>query len=115
MGQNVAMRFLIAVIDQENGPADGNEMAAIDAFNDGMQAKGQLLLACGIAGPSESLLIDNRADAGLVENASIFSADEHMSGFWLVNAADADEARALALAGSKACNRRVELRPILGG
>lgn len=109
------MRFLIAVIDQEGGPATGNEMEAIDAFNDGLQENGKWILACGIAGPSKSLLIDNRADAGIVESASIFSLEQHMSGFWLINAADADEARALAMAGSKACNRRVELRPILGG
>lgn len=115
MGQNVAMRFLIAVIDQEGGPATGNEMQAIDAFNEQLQQNGQWILACGIAGPSKSLLIDNREGQGAVEAASIFSPNEHMSGFWLIDAADADEARELALAGSKACNRRVELRPILGG
>jgi hypothetical protein len=31
----------------------------------------------------------------------------------LINAADQDEALALAAAGSKACNRKVELRPYL--
>ena len=35
-------------------------------------------------------------------------------GFWLIEAADEAVAKELALAGSKACNRKVELRPLLG-
>jgi hypothetical protein len=39
---------------------------------------------------------------------------EFMSGFWLINAPDAETAQALAAEGSKACNRKVELRPLIG-
>ncbi|HUL78013.1 MAG TPA: YciI family protein, partial [Vicinamibacteria bacterium] len=38
---------------------------------------------------------------------------EWLSGFWIIEARDLDEALELAAAGSKACNRRVEVRPFL--
>ena len=38
---------------------------------------------------------------------------EHPAGFWIIEAAKLDEALELAAARSKACNRRVEVRPFL--
>jgi hypothetical protein len=38
---------------------------------------------------------------------------EYLAGFWVMEAPDPDVALALAAAGSKACNRRVEVRPFL--
>lgn len=36
-----------------------------------------------------------------------------MSGLWIVEAADRDTALRLAAEGSKACNRKVELRALM--
>jgi hypothetical protein len=36
---------------------------------------------------------------------------EFIIGLWIIEAADGDEALRLATGASKACNRRVELRP----
>ena len=38
---------------------------------------------------------------------------EHLAGFWVIEAADLDVALKLAVEGSKACNRRLEVRPFL--
>jgi hypothetical protein len=38
---------------------------------------------------------------------------EWLSGFWITEAHDLDVALRLAAAGSKACNRQVEVRPLL--
>jgi hypothetical protein len=38
---------------------------------------------------------------------------EFLAGFWIIEAADLDAALALAADGSKACNRRLEVRPVL--
>jgi len=108
------MRFLIAVLDSVSPSGSGNEMEAIDAFNDSLQANGHWIIAVGIAAPSTAVLIDNRNDAGSAIEAPLYDNPEFMSGFWLIHAADLEEAKALAAAGSKACNRRVELRPLLG-
>ena len=39
---------------------------------------------------------------------------EQIGGFWVVEAADLDEALALAARGSKACRGKVEVRPFQG-
>lgn len=105
---------MIFVIDTEVGTAVGGEMAAIDAFNDELKANDQLVFAAGIAGPARAKLIDNRLDSGSVEARSLFAQSEFYSGFWIIEAADEETALRLAQEGSKACNRRVELRPFLG-
>jgi hypothetical protein len=110
----VPMRFLIAVIDDNTNTAGPDEMAHIDAFNDKLQANGHFIIAVGVAGPEKATLIDNRNGLGDVQNRPLHDTKEFMSGFWLINAADLDEAKALAAEGSKACNRKVELRPLLG-
>ena len=107
------MRFFIAVIDTTSGSASGDEMAAIDAFNEKLQSNGHWIFACGIASPSNATVIDNRADAGIVTAGPLYNNEQYVSGFWLINAEDEAQALALAAEGSKACNRKVEVRPLL--
>ena len=108
------MRFIIFVIDEPNNPANSHEIEAIDAFNERLQRDRHWITAAGIAGPARGLLIDNRNEKQDVREGSLFEAPEYYSGFWLVEANSAEVAKELALAGSKACNRKVELRPFLG-
>lgn len=89
-------------------------MAAIDAFFEKLQANDQLILACGLAGPSTAMLLDNRGGKGKVEAGSLFGPELYQSGFWMIRAESHEEALALAAEGSQACNRRVELRQLLG-
>jgi hypothetical protein len=107
------MRFIIFVIDGSSNSAVGNEIEEIDKFNEKLREHDQLILACGIAGPNESELIDNRGGAGLASIDSLFKESDFYSGFWIVNAESVEQASALAREGSRACNRRVELRRIL--
>ncbi len=108
------MRFLIGVIDHQTNSASGDEIAAIDAFNDQLQANDNWIIACGIYGPEESVVIDNRAGAGIFSDGPLHDVAEYMSGFWLIKADSEEQARELAAAGSKACNRKVELRKLHG-
>jgi len=39
---------------------------------------------------------------------------EYLAGFWIIEALNLDAALSLAAAGSRACNRKVEVRPFLG-
>ena len=109
----MACHFIIFVIDGSFASATSSEMESIDAFNDRLRAEGHWVFAGGLAAPSQSMLIDNRIDAGLASQQSLFSGNEHYSGFWLIRASDFEQAQKLALEGSKSCNRRVELRPLL--
>lgn len=109
------MRYMICVIDDETGSGSGDEMAAIDSFNERLQSAGQLIMAEGLASPRASVVVDNRGGAGLVTPGPFHDAEQYVSGFWIVEAADRDAALALAAEGSRACNRVVELRPFFGG
>lgn len=106
------LKFVVFVIDQVSNSAAGDEMARIDAFNEKLESASQLVLAVGIAGPDASTLIDNRDGTASVAAGSLNSEDFY-SGFWLIEADNAEQAEKLALEASLACNRRVELRPLL--
>jgi len=108
------MRFVIVVVDGGSNTATSGEGAAIDAFNERLVAGNHLILAAGIAEPSRATLIDNRNGLGAITAGSLYSGPEHYSGFWIINAESPEQAQAFAVDGSRACNRRVELRPFLG-
>ena len=108
------MRFLIAVTDTGTNTAVPGEMEAIDAFNDMLQANGHFIIACGIDDPAKATVIDNRAGLGQVTDGPLHNLAEYMSGFWLIKADSLEQAKELAAQGSLACNRKVEVRPLLG-
>jgi hypothetical protein len=109
------MRFLINVIESIDRPAHSRqEIDAIDAFNDEMVAAGERVLAVGIASPENSIQIDNRDGQVKYIKESLTDSSEYVSGFWIIDVSNQEIALELAARGSKACNRRVELRPLLG-
>jgi hypothetical protein len=108
------MRYIIFVIDDQSSSADGGEMAAIDDFNEMLEQNGHWIYAAGIGQPGSATLIDNRSDLDSVVSGSAFPAQENYRGFWLIKADSDEQALDLAKQGSKACNRKVELRPFLG-
>ena len=107
------MRFIIFVIDDQTEKASGNEMAAIDELNDMLQEKGHWIAAAGIHHGEAAAVLDNRAGAGLISEGSLYNSAEHYSGFWIIETDSRETALELAAAGSKACNRKVELRAYL--
>ena len=109
------MRFLINVIESIERPAHSRqEIDAIDAFNNEMVAAGERVLAVGIASPENSIQIDNRDGQVNYIKESLTDSSEYISGFWIIDVSNQEIALELAARGSKACNRRVELRPLLG-
>ena len=114
MLNNEPMRFLIAVLDTGTNTAVPGEMQAIDAFNDMLQANGHFIQACGVDSPATATVIDNRGGLGQVTDGPLHNLSEYMSGFWLIKADSLELAKELAAAGSLACNRKVEVRPLLG-
>ncbi len=105
------MHFQISVIDDLSLPAGDDEMAAINAFNDSLRANGHWVYANGMAAPETATVIDNRSGANVISKGPLFPAKENFSGLWIIDAPSEDVAFALAVEGSRACNRKVELRP----
>jgi hypothetical protein len=107
------MRFIIFVIDGPNNPASADEMKHIDDFNEKLQNNGHWITAAGIQPGANATVIDNRNNKNEVKSGSLFDAPEFYSGFWLIEADSDEVAYQLALEGSLACNRKVELRPYI--
>jgi hypothetical protein len=108
------MKVMIFVIDDLTASGTPEEMIAIDAFNDQLQEKGYWIFAGGLSNYSEGRVIDNRNGAKIETGGPLFDQVENYSGFWLIEVPNVEIARELAFEGSKACNRKVELRPLLG-
>jgi hypothetical protein len=108
------MQYLISVIARvTDGLATPEESAAIDVFNDRLRADGHWVFAGGLASPSTATVIDNRGGEALVTDGPFVESKEYLAGFWIIDAPDLDVALKLAAEGSKACNRKVEVRPFL--
>jgi hypothetical protein len=105
------MQYLISVIHDQAGLATPEEHAAIDGFNDRLQAEGHWVFAGGLASPNTATVIDNRGEEALVTDGPFIESKEYLGGFWVIEAPDLDVALKLAADGSKSCNRRVEVRP----
>ena len=105
------MKFLISVIDGLSNSGTADEMVEIDKFNDYLRANGHWIFAWGLQEPSSATVIDNRSSANLSTGKPLFDAQENFSGLWIIEAPDSKTARKLACDASKACNRKVELRP----
>ena len=107
------MRFVIFVIDGPGNPANSDEMKQIDAFNEKLQKNSHWITAAGIRPGASATLIDNRNNKREVQAGSFFDAPDYYSGFWLIEADSDEVALQLAMEGSLACNRKVELRPYI--
>lgn len=107
------MQYLVSVIDDTANSGTAEEMAAIDAFNEALVADGHWVFAGGLADPRTATVIDNRGGEPVFTDGPFVETKEFLSGFWVWEAPDLDVALKLAIAGSKACNRRLEVRPFL--
>ena len=105
------MQYLVSVIHDDAGLATPEEDAAIDVFNERLQAGGHWVFAGGLAAPDTATVIDNRGEEAIVTDGPFLESKEYLAGFWIIEAPDLDVALALATEGSRACNRRIEVRP----
>jgi hypothetical protein len=107
------MQYLVSVIDDRANSGTPEEQAAIDVFNDGLKTEGHWVFAGGLAAPSSATVIDNRGAEAVFTDGPFVESKEFLAGFWIMEAPDLDVALKLAAEGSKACNRKIEVRPFL--
>ncbi|MBT1607354.1 YciI family protein [Curtobacterium flaccumfaciens] len=110
------MQFLVNVIDDGQAAAVGNtysatdaEAAAVDAFNERMADA--IVFAAGVSAPANATVVDARG--GAVDTTNRPDPDEYVAGFWVMDLPDAETAARVAHQASQACNRKIELRPLL--
>ena len=115
------MQYLLSVIDDTADLATPDETAVagdpgpesrtLDAFNDRLVAEGYWVFSGGLAAPGTATVIDNRGGGALFTDGPFVESKEYLGGLWIIEAPDLNVALKLAAEGSKACNRRVEVRP----
>jgi hypothetical protein len=105
------MHYLLSVIDDQITPGPPSDMAAIDVFNDRLQKQGYWVYANGLGTPDSATVVDGRNAEPTFTDGPFVESKEYLAGFWVIDAPDLDVALSLAAAGSKACNRKVEVRP----
>ena len=106
-------KYIFFVIDSSNNPATEDEMKEIDSFNDMLQANGHWIMAAGIGEPNSATQIDSRDSEPVILNGSLFKNKLFYSGFWVLQVENHNQAMELADKASKACNRKLEIRPFL--
>jgi hypothetical protein len=107
------MQYLVSVIADGAELATPGEMVAIDAFNDRIRAHGSLVFANGLAEPSLGTVIEGRGEEPVFTDGPSWSRRSSSPVSGSSRLLTFDVALELAVDGSKARNRRIELRPLL--
>jgi hypothetical protein len=109
-------QYLLSVHDVQGRPvpsdAEIQQMyAAVETFNQELQAAGQWVFAGGLL-PADTATVVRATGGKVVTTDGPFAeTKEQLGGFWVIKAADLDEALAIAARGSQACRGPVEVRP----
>ena len=107
-------QYLLSVIhaeDFEYAP-DQLEQAygAVDALNQELQRSGQWVFGGGLMPPSSATVVDSRSGEAVITDGPYVEVKEQLGGFWVIEAADLDEALDLGRRASAACLHPVEIR-----
>ncbi|PRX43652.1 hypothetical protein B0I33_114113 [Prauserella shujinwangii] len=105
------MRYLVSVIDDKSNPGSTDRQPAINAFNERLIAEGYWVFAGGLAGTDAATVIDNRGEQAMVTDGPFVESKEYLAGIWVWEVPDLDVALTLAAEASKACDRKIEVRP----
>jgi hypothetical protein len=109
-------QFLVAIQlpDNYDPSLEGEEMIRdIHALNEELDAAGARLFAGGLGPASKAKTLRKQLDGEVVlTDGPYLEAKEHIGGFWIIKAADMDEALAWARKGVVACRVPVEVREV---
>jgi len=111
-------QYMFSVIHPASGPdLSPEEMQQsfkdVDAFNDEIMKSGNWVFAGGLVPPDQATVVDGRGAETIVTDGPYVETKEQVGGFWLIEAADLDEALALAERASRACRVPVEIRAFM--
>jgi hypothetical protein len=116
-GEKVMPQYLIAnYLPDHFDPSTVTEemIEEIHALNREMIAAGVRKFACGISPAGNAKTVRKQSNGKvLVTDGPYTETKEHMGGFWILEAADMDEALAWARKGAIACDTAGEVRELL--
>lgn len=110
-------QFLVAIYRPDGYDPSVESEATIEgihALNREMIAAGARISAYGLSSPASARsLRTQRGGKAVVTDGPYTETKEHIGGFWLLEAADLDEALEWARKASVACHAGVEVRQLL--
>jgi hypothetical protein len=86
-------------------------MAATGVFNEELQAKGAWVFGGGLEMPDTSTTVRLKEGDTILTDGPFAETKEFLGGFWVIEAADLDEALDWAKRAAVACRGDVEVRP----
>jgi hypothetical protein len=110
-------QYLVAIHHPDNyDPSKEGEamIRDIDALNEEMEAAGARFFAGGLAAASNAKSLRAQSDGKvLITDGPYLETKEHIGGFWILEAANLDEALAWGRKAVIACRAPVEVRAFL--
>jgi hypothetical protein len=109
-------QYLVAIYhpdDYDPSVSEDESMSHdIDVLNDEMKAAGVRIFVGGLHSASSAKSLRKQPDGKvLITDGPYTEAKEHVGGFWVLEAADLDEALAWGRKAAVACRAPVEVRP----
>ena len=110
-------QYLLAVYVAEGSldvPADEEAQRvyqAVDDFNKEVQAAGAWVFAGGLHPSSAATVVRAQGGQVITTDGPYAETKEQIGGFWVIKAADLDDALAWAAKATRACLAPVEIRP----
>jgi hypothetical protein len=90
--------------------------AGVNALGDKMTDAGAFVFKAGLRGGAESATVVRQSGGDfLMTDGPYTETKEHLAGFWIINAADLDEALEWAKLAVAAEQRPIEVRPFFEG
>ncbi len=83
----------------------------VEAFNAELRSSGAWVFAGGLHPADTATVVRIKDGEALTTDGPFAETKEQLGGFWVIKAADLDEALALAAKGAAACDGPVEVRP----
>ena len=110
-------QYLVAIHHPDNydPSTEGEAMVRdIDVLNEEMEAAGARFFAGGLTAASDAKSLRAQPDGKvLITDGPYLETKEHIGGFWILEAADMDEALAWGRKAVIACRAPVEVRAFL--
>ena len=116
MQRSLGFQYLIAIHHPDDYDSAATEDAAmsraIDVLNDEMVAAGVRIFVGGLHPSNKAISLQAQPDGEVSRSIGPYlKTDEHVGGFWVVQAANLDEALAWGRKAAIACRAPVEVRP----
>ncbi len=90
--------------------------AGVNALGDKLERADAFVFKGGMQGGPESATVVRQSGRDfLMTDGPYTETKEHLAGFWIINAADLDEALEWAKQAAAAEQRPIEVRPLFGG